>query len=181
MRGEGFGGGCEFCLYFTTKLITDPELKTPIDRFLAVLSALAEEGVDYILIGGFAVALHGSGRTTEDIDILIRNKEENVAKLRKALNSVFNDSSIQEITTSELKNYPVIRFIGDEKVYIDIIANLGEAFSIENIQYEEVELDGVTIRLATAESLFRMKEKTYRAVDLQDLTFLSDKIKNEKQ
>lgn len=38
-------------------------------KFLAVLKALKDKGVDYVLVGGYAVILHGSQRTTTDLDI----------------------------------------------------------------------------------------------------------------
>jgi hypothetical protein len=41
-------------------------------RFLDVLRAFGREDVDYILVGGVAVNLHGVVRATEDIDLLVR-------------------------------------------------------------------------------------------------------------
>ena len=78
--------------------------------FLKVLKAMEDEGVDYILIGGFAVILHGLPRFTMDIDFFIQMVEKNVHKLRKALYSAFGDSDIEEITFDELAKYPVIRY-----------------------------------------------------------------------
>ena len=149
------------------------------EKFLAVIDSLNREGVDYVLIGGFAVVLHGSNRMTEDIDICIRNNEENVERLRKALFSVFKDESIEEITVPELENYSVIRYGNQDNFTMDIIGNLGEAFSIENIVSEQIEVDGVKVRIATLESLYKMKEKTYRPIDQMDLFFLAAGIKSK--
>jgi hypothetical protein len=41
--------------------------------------ALNEAQARYVLIGGFAVIIHGSGRTTKDIDFLVDPSPENVA------------------------------------------------------------------------------------------------------
>ena len=129
------------------------------EKFLSVLNALQQEGVDYVLIGGFAIVLHGSSRFTEDMDIFIRNTEKNIERLRKALNSVFNDDSISEITSQEIQNYAVIRYGTAEDFYIDIIGNIGEKFSYDDILSEEIIVEGVKIKIATIESLYKLKKK----------------------
>lgn len=154
-------------------------MKNLTEKFLSVLEALNREGVDYVLIGGFAVVLHGSNSMTEDIDICIRNNEENVERLRKALYMVFKDDSIKEITVPEIENYSVIRYGNDDNFTMDIIGNPGEAFSIENIVSEQIEVDGVKVRIATLESLYKMKEKTYRPIDQIDLIFLAAGINSK--
>lgn len=58
------------------------------DKFFAVLKSLSDQKVDYILVGGFAMVLHGVLRLTQDIGIFIRNDEINLEKLRKALSLV---------------------------------------------------------------------------------------------
>ena len=47
-------------------------------RFIQTLKAFAEEGLEYKLIGGVAVILHGLPRLTEDIDILIKIDAVNI-------------------------------------------------------------------------------------------------------
>jgi len=155
-------------------------LNNQTEKFLAVLDALQKEGVDYVLIGGFAVVLHGSPRFTEDIDLFIRNNESNLEKLRTALKHVFNDPSIDEITVPEIKQYAVIRYGTTDDFYIDIIGNLGEAFSFDDIKSEEIDVRGTKVRIATLESLYKLKEKTYRAVDQSDLLFLAERLRNNK-
>ena len=70
-------------------------------EFLNVLKAMDDEGVEYILIGGFAIILHGLPRFTMDMDFFIKMASENVHRLRKALYSLFADSDIEEITFNE--------------------------------------------------------------------------------
>jgi hypothetical protein len=50
-----------------------------VDQFLAVLRAFARERVEYVLVGGVAVNIHGIVRTTEGIDFFVHPTEENVA------------------------------------------------------------------------------------------------------
>jgi hypothetical protein len=63
-----------------------PEVRPPtIADVGRICRALQEAGARYVLIGGFAVILHGGHRTTKDIDLLVDPAPENVARLKKAL------------------------------------------------------------------------------------------------
>ena len=53
--------------------------------FPALLRALAEAGVEYILVGGVAATVHGSARLTQDLDVVYRRSEENLNRLVQAL------------------------------------------------------------------------------------------------
>ncbi len=51
----------------------------------AICSALDEEGVRFVLIGGFAAAIHGSPLPTSDIDVVPARDDENLERLARAL------------------------------------------------------------------------------------------------
>ncbi|MFA4922691.1 MAG: nucleotidyl transferase AbiEii/AbiGii toxin family protein [Ignavibacteriaceae bacterium] len=142
------------------------------NRFLEVIDALEREGVEYVLIGGFAVVLYGMPRFTQDLDLFVKSKEENIVKLQAALFSVFHDASIFEITNSELKNYPVIRYGSEEGFFIDVLSKIGDAFSYDDLSFTEMKIEGHTVKIATVDTLYRLKEKTLRAIDQNDLIFL---------
>lgn len=150
------------------------------EKFTALFKSLCDEDVEYVLTGDFAIVLHGALRLTEDIDLFIRNSEENLVKLRNALNKVFADESIAEITVTELESYAVIRYGTPDDFFIDIISNIGEKFSFEDLIFQEIDFNGIKIKLASPETLYKMKERTFRAVDQDDLLFLRDKIRNKK-
>jgi hypothetical protein len=140
--------------------------------FIRVLDALDKHGVDYILIGGVAIILHGMQRLTRDIDIFIRMVPENVGRLREALNAVFDDSNIDEITFEELSKYPVIRYGTPNGFYIDIMARLGQAVTFEDLEYETIDYRDTKIRIGTPESLYKLKKDTVRDRDKIDAAFL---------
>lgn len=150
------------------------------DKFLKIIDALEKEKVDYLLIGGFAMVLYGMPRATQDIDIFIKCREENIERLQRALYSVFNNKNVFEITFSELQNYPVIRYGAEEGYYVDILANIGTAFSFEDLMFEELNVEGHKIKIASVESLYKLKENTLRAIDKSDLLFLKQVMKNKK-
>ena len=56
---------------------------------------LNNENVKYILIGGFAVILHGFVRGTKDIDLLVESSEENIRKLKKAMSKLPDKAVLQ--------------------------------------------------------------------------------------
>jgi hypothetical protein len=141
---------------------------------IAVLSALREENVEYVLVGGVAVGLHGFERATSDIDLFIRPTPENVARLRSALKRVFDDPSIDEITAEELAGeYPTIRYGPPEGDYlIDILGRLGTEVAFDDLEYEPLEVAGTTVNLATPRTLYRMKRDTVRPIDRIDAEVL---------
>ncbi|OGQ22216.1 MAG: hypothetical protein A2138_08565 [Deltaproteobacteria bacterium RBG_16_71_12] len=53
--------------------------------YLDMLDALSRHGVDYVVIGGFAVAAHGFFRATKDLDILVRATAANADRVVRAL------------------------------------------------------------------------------------------------
>ena len=149
-------------------------MKDLINEFLVILKAFEEENVEYILIGGVAIILHGYARLTEDIDVFVKNTQNNIEKMKKALYSVFHDKSVFEISFKELEQYPVIRYGTPNGFYIDIVTNIGEMFSFDDLKYEIAEYRGVKIKLATPESLLKMKEDTLRMKDKIDAEFLKE-------
>ena len=145
--------------------------------FIQVLDAFDTHGVDYILIGGVAVVLHGMERLTRDIDIFVKMVPENIDQLRKALHTVFDDTSIEEITLNELNKYPVIRYGTPSGFYIDIMARLGEVATFDDLEYEIIDYEGTKIKIATPETLYKLKKDTIRDKDKMDAIFLKALIK----
>jgi hypothetical protein len=73
-----------------------------LDEFLDVIRAFERERVEYILVGGVAVNIHGIVRATEDIDFFVQPTDANVERIRAALRSLWDDPHIAEITSADL-------------------------------------------------------------------------------
>lgn len=143
-------------------------------RFLDVIRAFERERVEYVLVGGVAVNLHGIVRATEDIDFFVRPGAENVERLKRALGSLWDDPEIDEIRAEDFEAYPTLRYgPPGEEIVIDILTRLGTAFAFEDLESECLELEGVPIRVATPATLVRMKRDTLRAIDHADAQALS--------
>ncbi len=142
------------------------------ESFLRAAKALEANDVDYVLIGGFAVILHGLPRLTEDMDIFVNPESKNIEKLKKALNEAFQDPSIGEISTGDLDQYPVVRYGTPKGFVIDIITRIGEMFRFADLKWEILTIEGQKVKVATPETLFRMKKDTVRERDKTDAVFL---------
>ena len=132
-----------------------------LDKVKRIIDAFNKNNVEYIIIGGYAVILHGFLRATEDLDIIIKLSSENVAKLQHSLKTVYDDSDVDLITYEELAIYPVIRYGTPDNFYIDIISSIGELFSYEKIEKNTKVIDGIKLSFASASSLYEMKKNTY--------------------
>ena len=135
-----------------------------------MLAALDRHDVDYVLVGGLALGVHGLVRATRDIDLFVRPTSENIERLRAALRSVFDDASIDEIVAADLEGqYPVVRYgPPDGDFVIDLIGRIGDAFAFDDLDSERRTVDGVVVRVATPSTLYRLKKDTLRAIDRAD-------------
>jgi len=149
-----------------------------IDILKQLLAALHARSVRYVLVGGIALNVHGIIRTTEDIDFFVEPTPENVAALRDALRDLWNDPEIDAIRAEDLAGeYPVVRYgPPDGSFTIDIMSGLGTAFSFADIESQEADLEGISVRVATPRMLYRMKSGTVRPIDQADAGNLKRKF-----
>jgi hypothetical protein len=146
-------------------------------RLLAVFRALADAQVDYAVFGGVALGLHGLARATADLDLFIAARPENVARLKTALRSVFDDPSIEEISAADLcGDYPAVRYVPPEGFGFDILTRLGEAFRFDDLEVETKAFGGVEVKVVTARTLWRLKKGTVRPVDRFDAAALAERF-----
>ena len=136
---------------------------------LRICRALNESGARYHLIGGFAMIAHGAGRFTKDIDLLVDDAPDNVARLKRGL-SVLADNAAAEVADDDIQRHVVVR-VADE-VVVDLMGRacgISYAEAVEDA--ETLERDGVSIRLASPATLIRTKN-THRPQDALDCAFL---------
>ena len=131
-----------------------------------------------MLVGSMAMAAQGIVRATRDIDIFVSPDESNVTRLKAALMEVFHDPSIDSISSVDLAgDYPAIQYVPATADYwIDILARLGEAFRYPDVECEILNIEGVSVRVATARMLYRMKKDTVRPQDRVDAQVLKERF-----
>jgi hypothetical protein len=136
-----------------------------------ILAAFEREKVEYVLVGSMAMAAQGLIRATRDMDFFVSPAPENVERLKRALTSLYDDDpNIREISAEDLGgDYPAVEYNPPHGEYsMDILARLGERFSYETLEFEELILDGIHVRVATPAMLYRMKKDTVRPQDRLD-------------
>lgn len=143
---------------------------------MRVLAALEAAGVDYMVIGGVALNFHGIARATEGLDVVIAEDAGNIARLRAALQSVYDDPSIEEISAADLcGEYPAIRYVPpDDGPPMDILTRLGERFRFADLKGERYDVDGQMVSVATPATSYRMKRDTVRPLDRVDAARLAE-------
>jgi len=83
---------------------------------------------------------------------------------------VWDDPEIDGIQFADLAGeYPAIRYgPPDGDLVIDLMTRLGEAYQFEDLKAETIPWEGVHVRVATPETLYRMKKGTIRPQDQAD-------------
>ncbi len=148
-----------------------------------VLEAMEREGVRYVVFGAVAINLLGLARATEDLDLFVAPERENIERLKRALWSVFEDPSIEEISAEELiGDYPAVQYNPPEgELHLDILTRLGEAFSFQDLEAIRVDLDGQLVSVASPRTLYRMKKGTIRPKDWGDAEALRRRFNLEDE
>lgn len=145
------------------------------DEAKTILSALDREEVEYVLIGSMGMAAQGLIRATRDLDFFVSAKPDNIERLKRALKSAFDsDPSIDEISAKDLGGgYPAVQYTPPHgRYWLDIISRLGEAFRYEDLEWEELTVEGIRVRVATPAMLYRMKKDTVRPRDRADAAWI---------
>lgn len=126
---------------------------------------LDEAGVEYLLVGAFALYAHGYLRATEDIDLLVPMGRDTGEKMKSALLAV-PEKSASELDPAWFEEAENIRVAGD--IVVDILFSAGGETWESLVRYAEtVDLDGVPVRTVSLEGLLKTKQTT-REKDVAD-------------
>lgn len=139
------------------------------EDLVRICRALNDARARYVLIGGFAVIAHGAGRFTKDIDLLVEDSPENVARVKQAL-SVLADNAAAQVNDTDVRDYVVVR-VADE-VLVDLMGRAcGLSYDDVVADSESYDVGGVTVPVASPGTLIRTKQ-TSRPQDAIDRDFL---------
>ncbi len=136
-------------------------------HFLELLKLLENNTVEYVIVGGYAVAFYGYPRFTKDIDIFFKNTDENIAKLRSSL--IEFGFSEQDLPTEIFKEPGNILQFGLSPLQVDILNEIdGVTFDevynhLKRGHYGEIEVNFI----GKAE-LIKNKKASARPQDLLD-------------
>ena len=151
-------------------------LNQDFKEFIALLN---QHNVQYIVIGGYALAFHGHPRYTKDIDIWIDAKEDNAKRVLDVLRD-FGFGSV---------NLDIQDFISEENIIqlgyppnrIDILTSakgvvFGDCISSSHL----IMIGDLEVRFLDIQNLIVNKQETGRLQDLADVEALEKLLKNQK-
>jgi len=95
----------------------------------------------------------------------------------RALQSVFADPDLEEITPEDLATYGLVRYgVRDYDFVIDLTQRIGEMFSYRDLEIAEMDYLGTKVRVVTPRTLVRMKRDTGRPQDQLDVARLRERF-----
>lgn len=140
-------------------------LSKDFKEFVALLNA---HGVEYLLVGGYAMALHGRPRNTGDLDVWVARSPENAEKLLAALEQ-FGFGGLGLASVDFTTPQHVVQ-LGYPPFRIDLLTDIdGVTFEMAWPHRETVVHDGLTLHFIGLDDLKANKRASGRPRDLDDL------------
>jgi hypothetical protein len=145
------------------------------DDLVRLCRALNDAGARYVLIGGFAVIAHGSTRFTKDIDLLVDDSPDNIARVKIGL-AVLADNAAADVRETDVRDHSVVR-VADE-IVVDLMGRAcGLSYADAAADAEAHQIGDVAVPVASPATLIRTKD-TYRPQDAIDRAFLEALIRD---
>jgi len=136
-----------------------------LDDLKLLIQSLNQHGVDYLLIGGYALFVHGYHRATTDIDVLVPATQEAGEKIKAAL-MVLPDQVAKDLEPEWFAEGENIRVA--DAFLVDVMLNAcGETYETLKAYAITVDLEGTPVRTVSLEGLLRTKQ-TMRDKDVSD-------------
>ena len=135
-----------------------------------LLLAFNEHGVEYLVIGGYAVGVHSEPRATKDLDVFIRANVENSEAIFRALKAY--GAPLEGMSPQDFRDAPASIFqIGVPPQRIDILQSIdGVAFDDAWKDRIEALIEGnLPAHVISREHLIQNKLMSGRTRDLADV------------
>jgi predicted nucleotidyltransferase len=159
----------------------------------AILSALNQRNVRYLVVGGVAVVLHGFLRTTRDLDLVIQLEAGNLREGLQALKDLgyqpvvpvpleaFADAATRESWVRE-KNMVVFSLWHPDRAGFQVDLFAQEPFEFMEV-YDRalrVPLDTTDATVISVQDLIALKRQAGRSQDLADIEALTELEKDSR-
>ena len=139
--------------------------------FVEMLSAFGEAGVEYLVVGAHALAVHARPRATGDLDLWVRPSPENAARVLIALRRF--GAPLADIEPTDFQLPDRVVQLGVVPNRIDLLTGItGVSFEQAWPRRLEVPLAGLIVPILGREDLITNKRATGRSQDRADLEAL---------
>jgi len=146
--------------------------------FKELLSAFNARGVDYLVVGAHALAVHGHVRATKDLDLWVRPDRENARRVHEALSSF--GAPLGDLTVDDLTIPGLIFQIGVDPLRVDVLTAIdGVGFDEAWRDRVEAGFGGERAHVLSRHHLIANKRASGRLQDLADLERL-EKLEGRK-
>ena len=136
--------------------------------FKEFVELLIKNKVEYLIVGGYAVAIHGYPRYTGDLDIWLNPTPENAKSIVKTVNE-FGFSSFN-LTLSDFTKPGNVIQLGYPPLRIDLLTEVdGVIFKECFINRKEVEIDNLIVNFIGYADLIKNKKQSGRLRDINDI------------
>ena len=143
------------------------------DDFRDFLTCLNEAGVEYLIVGGHAVAYYGYVRPTRDIDVWIAVSPDNAEKLVRAVNAFFG-APLQGLAKEWFLDHENVTRFGAVPNLIEIVPTIsGGNFKEAYARRVSAEIDGQKAHLISLDDLLANKRASGRPKDIADVDELT--------
>jgi predicted nucleotidyltransferase len=133
-----------------------------------MLECLSEEGVSFLLVGAYALAVYGYPRATKDIDFFVRASPANASSLMRALSRF--GAPLTGISESDFASEGIVFQIGNSPRRIDILTRIsGVDFENAYAKRNVVNVDGLDVPVISMSDLIANKRASGRMQDLADV------------
>lgn len=147
-------------------------MKLP-DDFRDMLTCLLDAGVEFVIVGGYAVAHHGHVRATKDIDVFIRPSAANAARVMRAMATFGAPVAALGVKEADFSTEGKVIQLGVPPLRIDLLTALsGIDFETASRAPGTLDVDGRVVGVIGLEALLKNKRAAARAQDLADVAIL---------
>ena len=141
--------------------------------FRDVLVAFADAGVEFVIVGAYALAFHGAPRASGDIDLLVRPSPPNASRVFDALVRFGAPLQAAGISTADFARSDVVYQIGLPPRRIDVMTQIsGVSFDEAWAARVSADVDGRAVGVIGRATLMKNKEAAGRPKDLADIARL---------
>jgi len=143
------------------------------DDFRDLLTCLADAQVDFVIVGGFAVAHHGHVRATKDIDVLVRASAVNATHVMHGLVAFGAPVQVLNITAHDFAREGKVIQLGVPPFRVDLLTSIsGIDFDAAVANTSAIDVDGRQVRVIGLDALIKNKRAAGRPQDLADVAEL---------